>query len=168
MPTATIVAPPASSWPTALPRPRGATHRYAAAMPGTTMSAAAIFVSNPRPTHRPERTSQRVRPSSSARTRNHSAATEHRMSSASGLLWREMATAIGVVASAKPATNPAARPNRRRTRSYTSATDATPISACGTSMLSEWKPKALTNATCTHSASGGLSTVITPAWSKEP
>src|SRR3954466_393494 len=34
------------------------------------------------------------------------------------------------------------------------------MSACGTSMLSGWKPNALTKATCTHSASGGLSTVI--------
>ncbi len=109
-----------------------------------------------------------MRPSSSARTTNHSAATQHRMSSASGLLWREIATVIGVVASTRPATKPAARPNRRRTRSYTSATDATPISACGTRRLSEWKPKTLTNATWTQLASGGLSTVITPAWSNEP
>ena len=41
-------------------------------------------------------TSQRVRPSSSARTAHHSAATQHSTSSASGLLWREIATVIGV------------------------------------------------------------------------
>jgi hypothetical protein len=35
-------------------------------------------------------------------------------------------------------------------------------------MLSEWKPNALTERACTHSASGGLSTVIVPAASKEP
>ena len=30
------------------------------------------------------------------------------------------------------------------------------------------KPKTFTDAACTHSASGGLSTVITPAESNEP
>jgi hypothetical protein len=35
-------------------------------------------------------------------------------------------------------------------------------------MLSEWKPKILTESAWTHSASGGLSTVITPALSNEP
>ena len=42
-------------------------------MPGTTSSAAAIFASKPRPTQTPARTSQRVRPSCSARTVAHSA-----------------------------------------------------------------------------------------------
>ena len=42
------------------------------------------------------------------------------------------------------------------------------MSACGTSMLSELNPKALTESACTQSASGGLSTVITPAASNEP
>ncbi len=65
----------------------------------------------------PLSTSHRVRPVSSARTANHSAATEHSTSSSSGLLWRETATITGVVASARPPTNPAGRPNRRRTRS---------------------------------------------------
>ncbi len=75
---------------------------------------------------------------------------------------------IGVVASASPATKPAARPKRRRTRSQTSATAATPMSACGTRMLSELKPNTFANAACTQRASGGLSTVMTPAASKEP
>ncbi len=35
-------------------------------------------------------------------------------------------------------------------------------------MLSELKPKTFANAACTHRASGGLSTVMTPAASKEP
>ena len=43
-----------------------------------------------------------------------------------------------------------------------------PISACGTSMLREWKPKTLTDSAWTHSASGGLSTVMTPDASNEP
>jgi hypothetical protein len=92
------------------PQPRGGERRHDEQRGG-------IFVSNPSPTATPASTSHRVRPSSSARTTNHSAATEHRISSASGLLWREMATVIGVVASTSPATKPAARPNRRRVRS---------------------------------------------------
>ena len=116
-PTATIAAPPASSWRSAASRPRGAIHSQAATIPGTTSSAAAIFASKPRPTQTPASTSQRVRPSWSARTVAHSAPTQQRISSASGLLWREIATAIGVVASASPATKPAGRPHRRRVRS---------------------------------------------------
>ncbi len=113
-PTATIVAPPASS---PVRRRRGADHSQAAAMPGTTISATAILASNPRPTMAPLSTIQRSRPSSSPRTSAHSAATQQRISSASGLLWREIATEIGVSASTRPATKPARRPKRRRTRS---------------------------------------------------
>jgi len=90
-------------------------------MPGTTTSATSIFVSKPRPTHTPAATSQRVlaRPGaeSNARTVHHSAATQHSTSSASGLLWRETATVIGVSASASPPTNAPIRPKRRRSRS---------------------------------------------------
>ena len=43
-----------------------------------------------------------------------------------------------------------------------------PISAWGTSMLHELKPKTRADRAWTHSASGGLSTVITPAASNEP
>jgi energy-converting hydrogenase Eha subunit A len=77
-------------------------------------------------------------------------------------LWREIATVIGVTASARPAAKPPILPQRRRTRSYTSATLATPISACGISTLSGWYPNARTDSDCTQSASGGLSTVMTP------
>ena len=49
-----------------------------------------------------------------------------------------------------------------------SATAAMPISACGTSSAGELKPNSFTDATCTHSASGGLSTVITPDVSNAP
>ena len=48
---------------------------------------------------------------------HHSAATQHSTSSASGLLWREIATVIGVSASTSPAANPAARPNGAASRS---------------------------------------------------
>ena len=85
-PTTTIAAPPASSWRTAVRRPRGATHSHAATIAGTTSRAAPIFVSKPRPTHTPARTIQRVRPSCSARTTHHRAPTQHSASSASGLL----------------------------------------------------------------------------------
>ena len=37
------------------------------------------------------------------------------------------------------------------------------MSACGTRMLSEWKPKTRADSAWTQSASGGLSTVMTPA-----
>ena len=115
MPTATIAAPPASSWPIARQaaargdpqvRRRDRRARRGARRPSSSRSRGRRDT--------PDRISQRVRPSSSARTTNHSAATQHRMSSASGLLWREIATVIGVVASTRPATKPAARPNRRR------------------------------------------------------
>jgi len=83
-------------------------------------------------------------------------------------LYRAIATHTGVTASASPPTNPANRPKRRRTRSYASPTVATPISACGTSMLHDEKPKIRAVSACTHSASGGLSTVISPLASNEP
>ena len=168
-PTATIAAPPAARLRTAASRPLGATHSHAATIPGTTISATAILASKPRPTSAPERTSQRVRPSSSARPSAHSAPAQHRTSSASGLLWREIATVIGVSASTSPATNPAraAEPaahevvrERRRSRS--------PSAPAARGSLSEWKPKMRTDSACTHSASGGLSTVITFDASNEP
>ena len=49
-----------------------------------------------------------------------------------------------------------------------SPTVATPISACGTRMLQDEKPKARAESAWTQSASGGLSTVITPLVSNEP
>jgi hypothetical protein len=167
-PTTAIAAPPASICRAAFARPAGAIHSHAAAIPGTTISATAIFVSKPSPTATPAKTSQRVRPSSNARTRHHTAATQQSTSSASGLLWRDTATAIGVSASVRPAAKPATRPKRRRVRSYTRATVATPISACGTSTLSELKPKTRADSAWTQSASGGLSTVITPLASNDP
>ena len=167
-PTTLIAAPPASSWRTAAPRPRGATHSHAAAIPGTTSRAAAIFASKPSPTHTPDSTSQRVRPSSSPRTRHHTAAVEHSTSSASGLLWREIATVTGVSARTRPAAKPAPRPKRRRTRSWASPTVATPISACGTRMLHDENPNTRADSACTHRLNGGLSTVMTPFASNEP
>ena len=42
------------------------------------------------------------------------------------------------------------------------------MSAWGTSIATELKPKTRTESAWTHSASGGLSTVIAPAESNEP
>ena len=116
-PTTVIAAPPPSSARSAAARPRGATQSQASAIPGTTISATPIFASKPSPTQTPARRSQPLRPCSSARTNAHSAATQQRTRSASGLLWREIATVIGVSASTRPATKPAWRPQRRRVRS---------------------------------------------------
>src|SRR4051794_13008842 len=149
-------------------RLRGADHSHATVRAGTTKSAAPILASKPSPTHAPATSSQRTRPSSSPRTSAHSAPITQSTSSASGLLWRETVPAIGVSASTAPAAKPPARPKRRATRSYTSATDATPISACGTRTLSECQPKIRTDSACTHSDKGGLSTVMTPVGSSEP
>ena len=113
-PVTVIAAPPASR---PLTRLRGAAHTHAAAMAGTTSSAAAIFASKPRPTATPARTSQRMRPSSSPRTRNQSAAVQQSTSSASGLLWRAIATVTGVSTRARPAAKPATRPKYRRVMS---------------------------------------------------
>ena len=83
------------------------------------------------------------------------------------MLWRATATVTGVTANASPPTNPATRPNRRATRSYTSPTAATPISASGTRMLSGWKPNTRADSAWTQNASGGLSTVISPVLSSD-
>ena len=113
-PATTIATPPPSSPRT---RARGAAQTHATVSAGTTSSAAPILVEKPSPTKTPASTIQRTRPSSSPRTTAHSAPTTHSTSSASGLLWRETATAIGVSASTAPPTKPPARPKRRATRS---------------------------------------------------
>ena len=56
-------------------------------------------------------------------------------SSESGLLNRKISAATGVTARAAPASRPAAGPCQRFTAAYSTATLATPSSACGTSML---------------------------------
>ncbi len=61
---------------------------------------------------RPQDEPARARRPSSARTAHHSAATQHSTSSASGLLWREIATVIGVSREREPR-----RRSRRRARS---------------------------------------------------
>src|SRR5438445_12324270 len=87
---------------------------------------------------------------------------------ASGLLYRNISAATGVSASARPATRPATGPAQRRTVAATRPTAATPASASGTSLLQELKPNTRTDSSITHSASGGLSTVMKLAASKDP
>ncbi len=88
---------------------------------------------------------------------------------ASGLLKRNISTAIGVTAITAPAISPAtADPVVRRTTWCSSATVAMPSRACGTRMLQLESPKIRTDRAIGHSASGVLSTVIEFAESLEP
>jgi hypothetical protein len=84
------------------------------------------------------------------------------------LLKRNISTATGVSAETAPASRPAAGPYQRRTVANSSPTVATPISACGTRMLHELRPKIRTDSAMIHSAPGVLSTVIELAASDEP
>jgi hypothetical protein len=81
---------------------------------------------------------------------------------------RNIRTAAGVTARAAPASRPAPGPAQRRTAAPSNATDATPISACGTRRLQELKPKMRALSTITQSDAGGLSTVIALPESREP
>src|SRR5690606_23329613 len=98
----------------------------------------------------------------------HAAAVISSTSRASGLLKRNISAATGVVAIAAPASRAAHELLMRRTVACTSATVATPISACGTRMLHELRPNSRTDSPITHSDAGGLSTVIEPAASEAP
>ncbi len=109
-----------------------------------------------------------MRPASIARTVQYAAATSSRVSSASGLSNRNISAAAGVSASAAPANSPATGPDQRRTAPYSRATAATPHSACGTSRLQEDIPKIRADRPDSHSAAGGLSTVITLPGSSAP
>ncbi len=111
---------------------------------------------------------QRVLAVSVARTTQYAAATSSSTSNASGLLKRNINAATGVSASAAPAIRPAAGPLVRRTVAYSSATAATPISASGSSIVNGLNPNSLPNRPITHSAAGGLSTVIALPASSDP
>ncbi len=84
------------------------------------------------------------------------------------MLNRNISTATGVSASTAPASSPAARPATRRTAAYSSHTDATPISACGTRMLHAFTPNSRADRPITHTEAGVLSIVIEFAGSVEP
>ena len=51
---------------------------------------------------------------------------------------------------------------------YSTATAATPISACGSSMVNALNPNSLPDNAITHIAAGGLSTVMALPASSEP
>ncbi len=164
----TIATPAASSCRMRRQSVVGAAHRYAAARPGTTRKACSIFVRNPKPRNTPASSSQRVDAFSTACVVAHAAATISSTSSASGLLNLNISTATGVSARTAPASSPAAGPATRRTVAQSRATAATAMSACGTSMLHDEKPKIRPDRAITHSEAGGLSTVIALAESSEP
>ncbi len=84
------------------------------------------------------------------------------------MLKRNINAATGVSASSAPATRPAAWPDQRRTEAYSSATVPTPISACGSSIANEEKPRIRLDSTITHNDAGGLSTVMALPESSEP
>ena len=107
-------------------------------------------------------------PRSTARYVTAMADTSRSVNTASGLLYRNMTRAIGVMAKAPAASNPAAGPFHRFTVPYRMPTDATPAIACGRRMLHEDRPKARTDRPVTHSDTGGLSTEMNEAVSKDP
>ena len=123
---------------------------------------------NAKPSSTPQSTSQRVRPFSIARTSAYAAAVISSTSKASGLLNRNIRAATGVSASTSPAISPASGPNHRRTAAYSSATEATPSSACGTSIDHWLKPKIRPDSSMTHNEAGVLSTVMKLDESNEP
>ena len=84
------------------------------------------------------------------------------------MLKRNISTAAGVNASVAPAASATLGPDQRRTAAYSSATEATPISACGASIDHELNPKIRPERPMTHSEAGGLSTVIAFEESIEP
>ena len=85
-PTATIAAPPASSWRSATSRPRGATHSHAAAIAGHDHQRRRHLRLEAEPDHDARQHDPAQAPVLQARTTNHSAAAQHSISSASGLL----------------------------------------------------------------------------------
>lgn len=118
-------------------------------------------MSTPAPTSQPVLDDQKRSPRASIeRTVQYAAATSSRSMSASGLLKRNIMAATGVTASPAPASSPATGPAHRRTAAISSATAATPMSACGTNMDHELNPKIRPDNPITHMAAGGLSTVI--------
>ncbi len=122
----------------------------------------------PKPTSTPVSTIHRVLAVSTARTVAYAAATSRNTSSASGLLNRNISVATGVSASTAPASRPAAGPYQRRTVAYSTPTEATPSSACGTRIDQPLRPKMRTESAISHSEAGVLSTVIELAASEEP
>ena len=146
----------------------GAAIRYASPKAGSTRNACNILARKPNPTATPAKASQRGLAFSSARTTQYAPATSISTRSASGLLKRNISAATGVSASTAPARRPTAGPDVRRTVAYSSHTEPTPISACGTRTLHALTPNSRADSEITHTAAGVLSTVIAFAASLEP
>ena len=115
-----------------------------------------------------EISSHRVRPVSRDRSSAQAAATSRKVSSASGLLNRNISTATGVSAATRAAIRPATGPATRRTVANSTPAVATPSSAWGSSRLQELTPKIRPERSISHSEAGGLSTVMKLPASKEP
>ena len=151
-------------------RPRGATHSHAAASAGHDQQrrAPSWSRSRARRTRRRARASACGRPRARAR-RTTARATQQRISSASGLLWREIATAIGVEReheAGDEARRAAEAPPRQVVDERDGRDAHQRLRHEDGSADGSRRPRA--DSACTHSASGGLSTVITPAASNEP
>src|SRR6266496_754952 len=168
-PAATTMAPsPASRCRIRRHGVVGAATRYAAARPGTISRPCSILVRKANPISAPAAISHRTFAFSVARTVAYAAAVISRTSRASGLSYRNISVATGVVARIAPASNPAVGVETLRTAAYRIATAATPSSACGTRIDHEFAPNSLTDRSITHSDAGGLSTVMKFDWSSEP
>ncbi len=84
------------------------------------------------------------------------------------MLNRNINAATGVNAITAAAIKPAPAEAHRRTVAYSTATVATPSRAWGTRMLHDERPKMRADISMTHSAAGGLSTVMKFDESDEP
>ena len=123
---------------------------------------------NPKPTITPAHSTQRSLPDWMPLRVKYTARLMSSVSSASGLLNRNMRAATGVSASTAPASRAVLAENARRTVRYTTATVATPMRASGNRMLNELSPKSRADNSMNHKLMGGLSTVIELAASDEP
>ncbi len=83
----------------------------------------------------------------------------------SGRLSRLIAAVIGVSAKSAAASSAVRAPAQRRATRCSTSTAATPSTTWTRAIAHGWNPKTATPSTCVQKASGGLSTVTTPAGS---
>src|SRR4051812_21501875 len=164
----TNVSVATTSCSTRRPNCGGPNSRYTRPNAGSTSSACNSLARNPEPTIANANTSQRVLPASSARVMPYAPSVSNSTRNASGLLKRNMSTATGVSAVIAAARSPAPGRNQRLTVAYTTATVATPSSACGTRMLHAFTPKMRAEISITQSEPGDLSTVMKFELSNDP
>ncbi len=167
-PATTIASPASSNCPSRLRSPVGAQTAYRRASGGRMTKACRVLVRKAKPTATPAQTSHWVRAPSRARSTQYTVTVSSRVSSASGLLKRNINAATGVSAKTAPLSSPAPGPNWRRTAAYSTPVVATPIRACGTRICQAPSPKSRTDSIIGHSAAGGLSTVMELPASEEP